>query len=52
MEGIGLIQDQPTHVIMGTRWEGLVGEEEPVRNQGIGMDGLNIAIVNIFSVPS
>ena len=32
-------------VMMGTLLEILVGQQERARNQGIGMDGLNIAIV-------
>ena len=48
MEGTGLVLRGPTHAMMGTLLEILVGEEELARNQGIGMGGLNIAIVIFF----
>ena len=52
MEDIGLVLSQYTRVMMGILLDLLAGEEELARIQELGMDILNIAIVNVFNVPS
>ena len=50
MEGTGLVEGLPTHVIMGTLLDLLGGQKELANHHGIGMDILSIAIVNTFSI--
>ena len=50
MEGTGHELRQSTHAKMGSLLALLVGGRELVRDQEIGMDHLNTAIVNSFSI--